>query len=280
MPELPEVENVRTSLRRKIVGQKITHVSVHRPDIIRGPSKPRNMLSGCQIKEVGRYGKQLAIYTENNGSYEPCICIHLGMTGSLRYEPTSGQSGTQLNHIHVTWRFSDGGTFFFRDPRRFGGIWTFPTPRQLRDTRWQHLGPDAVTITAMQLTKSLRNRSRNIKSALLDQGIVAGLGNIYVDEILFQCKIHPLTPVKMLCCKQISSLVRRIHRLLHNAIKAGGSTFKDYQNANGNHGRFQSQFQVYGRSNQRCKQCETTLQTVTVAGRTSVFCQCCQVLYK
>ncbi len=278
MPELPEVENVRTGLSRRIVGQRIIRVSIHRPDIIRGPSKPRNMLSGCQIKEIGRHGKQLAIYTEDNGSHEPCICIHLGMTGSLRYEPTSRLSGTQLNHIHVIWRLGDGGKVFFRDPRRFGGIWTFPTPQKLWDTRWRHLGPDAVRITTMQLTKSLGKGSRSIKSALLDQGVIAGLGNIYVDEILFQCQIHPLTPVKMLCHKQVSSLVIQLHRLLHSAIKAGGSTFRDYQNANGNKGRFQSQFQVYGRGDQGCKRCGTTLQKVTVAGRTSVFCQCCQAL--
>jgi len=164
MPELPEVENVRLGLCDALLGQTI--------DLIE------------------RHGKQLAI-TGNQGT---SLCLHLGMTGSLQvHQPQNHPSSTKPVHQHVVWSTESGQTLIMTDPRRFGGIWTYPSRQALIEQRWNQLGQDALVITAKQLAKELAGRKTPIKSALLDQRRIAGLGNIYVDELLFQARIHPLT---------------------------------------------------------------------------------------
>jgi formamidopyrimidine-DNA glycosylase len=280
MPELPEVENVCLGLAGTVVGQSVTHVNVRRPDVVHGPGRQADMLRGRTVTRIARSGKQLALIGEIKGRKkvsdgQACICIHLGMTGSLRFYP-SGEPYKPVIHTHVIWRLSGGGRLAFCDPRRFGGLWTFDSVEMLQKTRWSKLGEDALTITPSGLHTKLQHTRRPIKSALLDQGTLAGLGNIYVDELLFGCGLHPLRPGRDLSRREVRQLVRQMRALLARAIRAGGSTLRDYVNASGQSGGFQLRHKVYGRSGKACPRCGQPLSCTTVSGRTTVFCDTCQ----
>jgi len=276
MPELPEVENVRLTLARHILGRQIVSVHIRRADIIEGSATESALLRGQHIGEMVRHGKQLAIQTSPQG---PSLCVHLGMTGSLRYHSPSTALDNPLltdKHVHLHWRLDDGGHLTFRDPRRFGGLWTFTDFPQLQVGRWSSLGPDALLITPRQLHASLARTRRPIKAGLLDQSLVAGLGNIYVDETLFACQIHPLTPGIAITPAQASQLVRTFKAILKRAIHSGGSTIRNYANGEGVAGQFQKTLQVYGRSGQPCVTCKAILLSLTVIGRSTTCCPHCQ----
>ena len=195
------------------------------------------------------------------------------MTGSVRvYENAAPLD----KHTHVVWHFESGHSAAFRDPRRFGGVWVHDDLDQLTTTRWCPLGPDALTISVEQLAVALEGSKRPLKAALLDQFTIAGLGNIYVDELLFQSRLHPLTHAARLKLPHIARLVELMHPLLRRAIDAGGSTLRDYADARGQAGGFQHLHQVYGRGGQPCVICATLLSSLSLAGRTTVFCPSCQ----
>ena len=317
MPELPEVERVRLTLK-PIVGRRITRIQIHRADVIhpfestRRPNRAslsRSLLTGAMIATLKRHGKQLAICaappsiddqdktTRHIGTSTPnskspqiasaCFCVHLGMTGALTHQPasTAGPNRSKAQstdwpklapHTHVVWHLDDGSRLLFRDPRRFGGIWPFPSLADLMRTRWGKLGPDATLIKPTDLQKRLTSTGRGLKSVLLDQGVIAGLGNIYVDELLFKTSQHPLKPANTLDRAQVKDLALKMKRLLTNAIKAGGSTLRDYIDGQGKKGGFQNQHQVYGRGGKPCCNCKTDLEKLIVSGRSTVFCPRCQ----
>lgn len=280
MPELPEVENIRLGLADTVVGQRIAKADVRRPDIVKGLCGPAGLLHGRTVARIDRLGKQLALIgnASRNGKQTgagPCVCIHLGMTGSLRYYPAD-ETFKPDTHTHVVWHLRHGGRLAFRDPRRFGGLWTFPSTAELQKARWSLLGEDALTITPTRLHALLRRTRRPIKSALLDQSVVAGLGNIYVDELLFGCRISPLRNASGAGLPEIRGLVGCMRRLLGRAICAGGSTLRDYVDAGGRSGGYQLQHRVYGRAGQSCSRCGQPLCVTAVSGRTTVYCAVCQ----
>lgn len=274
MPELPEVENVRLGLADTVVGQRIARVTIRRADVVEGMCGPAGLLRGQTISRIDRLGKQLALVAGTPDG--PCVCVHLGMTGSLRYY-TAEQALKPDAHTHVVWRLENGGQMAFRDPRRFGGLWVFPSVDELRAARWSQLGDDALTITPVRLHVRLMKTRRPTKSALLDQSVVAGLGNIYVDELLYGCRISPLRPACDLTLPEVRALVGRMRRLLNRAVRAGGSTLRDYVDAGGRSGGYQLQHKVYGRSGQACLRCDHLLCTTIASGRTTVYCGSCQV---
>ena len=289
MPELPEVQSVRQTLLPRLRGRRVVGVVTGRYPVITGDPSSHALLLGRAIREIARHGKQLALVPDKDVG--PVVCVHLGMSGSLRYYEPAGPTGRSPQnqppvadpdaghrHVHVTWRLDDGGCLRFRDPRRFGGIWTYESYSQLHAQRWGRLGPDALTITPADLHRRLGATSRSIKAALLDQTLIAGLGNIYVDELLFACQLHPQTPANLLPPAMIRRLVRTMRRLLSRAIAAGGSTLRDYVNGDGDTGRFQTIHRVYGRAAQPCRRCRAPLAALVVAGRTSTFCPTCQRL--
>lgn len=280
MPELPEVENVRLGLADTVVGQRVVKVTIRRADIVQGLCTPAGLLRDRTIARIERLGKQLALVgdvsdNDANAGDGPCVCIHLGMTGSLRYYPPDGAFKPDA-HTHVLWRFGNGGRMAFRDPRRFGGLWAFPSVDELKRARWSGLGGDALAITPGRLHAQLNRTRRPTKSALLDQAVVAGLGNIYVDELLYGCRISPLRPARDLTMPEVRALVGRMRRLLTRAIRAGGSTLRDYVDAGGQTGGYQLQHKVYGRTGQVCYRCDRALCTTTASGRTTVYCGSCQ----
>lgn len=279
VPELPEVENVCRGLTERLVGQTVARVMVRRPDVITGPGRPSDLLRGCKITAVERLGKQLALVGQTTArqtnARERCVCVHLGMSGSLRiYRPNERLK--QDTHTHVIWYLTGGGRLTFRDPRRFGGLWTFCSVEALWTHRWFRLGEDALRITPRGLHKKLARTGRAIKAVLLDQAVLAGLGNIYVDEILFACGIHPLAPGRSVTMKDTARLVRQMRSILRRAVRAGGSTLRDYTGATGQPGGFQLEHKVYGRAGALCVRCRTRLSSMRIAGRTSVFCPKCQ----
>lgn len=292
MPELPEVEVLRRSLVATLSGRFVCRVRVRRADVVQGleVTNTSALLRGRQIDQVERHGKQLALITaplSPASTDRPCLCIHLGMSGSLRvlFPPDGrGKLGCHSpplpkNHCHVIWYLDNRAKLVFHDPRRFGGIWVFAHPKEMWLRRWQYLGPDALSITPDQLHHRLQHTSRSIKAALLDQNLIAGLGNIYVDELLYACRLHPMAVARTLGKKDADTIVRRARRLLLQAVSAGGSTLRDYQDSDGSRGRFQNQHQVYRRAHQPCKRCRRPLITMKVAGRTTVYCARCQNHY-
>ncbi|MEX0653987.1 MAG: bifunctional DNA-formamidopyrimidine glycosylase/DNA-(apurinic or apyrimidinic site) lyase [Phycisphaeraceae bacterium] len=284
MPELPEVENVRMTLARHLLGRRVVAVDLRRADVVTGSRTPAALLQGQRIARLTRHGKQLAIVGDTR-----CLCVHLGMSGSLQIAKphhhinplescATAIAGDALKHVHALWQFDDGSTLEFRDPRRFGGLWTFASEQALHATRWAGLGEDALRITPARLHRQLQATRRPLKAALLDQTLVAGLGNIYVDELLFTARLPPLRPAYTLTGPETASLVRHMRTLLARAIAAGGSTLRDYVNGEGDPGGYQFRHRVYGRAGLRCRRrhCRGVVHTRLIAGRTTASCPRCQ----
>lgn len=278
MPELPEIETVRRTLTPAIVGRSIWRADLRRPDYVRGEKHPDALLVGDTVARIDRHGKQLALV----GATGRCLCVHLGMSGQIRLvRGDRGESREKLTHSHLVWflkgrRPSQSVTVVFRDPRRFGGIWTFPSTEQLLRERWSKLGPDALSITHDELARKLATTRRCVKAALLDQHVIAGLGNIYIDEALHRAGVRPTVPANSLSARRTRRLIEAIRETLDNAIESGGSTFRDYRDAAGARGKYLDQRLVYGRGGEPCRRCGRRLRKAVVAQRTSVWCSRCQ----
>ncbi len=278
MPELPEVETVCRTLAAAVVDQRVQTVRVTRRDVVRGST---TLLRGQRIARVLRHGKQLAIIGESTSGGGACVCVHLGMSGSLRVVGappfTRTAAPVPRDHVHVVWELEGGAQLRFRDPRRFGGVWAFDSEAQLHETRWDKLGPDGLLITPNQLHTALSRTQRALKAALLDQHLVAGLGNIYVDELLYATKLHPRKLAAAVTKGESGRLVRAMRRILGRAIEAGGSTLRDYVDAAGQTGGYQTSHRVYGRGGEPCWGCGQPLDTMVIAGRTTTACGGCQL---
>lgn len=283
MPELPEVESLRRSLRG-IVGRRIESISVSRWDVVvptsrerratKQPSTSRNpaaLLEHARITELVRRGKHLAIVADN----QRVIDVHLGMSGQLLHIPR-GKSPPRNDHIHIAWTFDDQSTLLFRDPRRFGGVWPATSMDELQRTRWASLGPDALAITDRQLAHLLEGTRRNIKTVLMDQTAIAGLGNIYVVEALFAAGIRPTRPASRVRAEEAAHLAEAVRQILAAAIKAGGSTLRDYLDGTGQEGSYQRGHRVYGREDQPCMTCGSKLRHSVMQQRATVWCATCQ----
>lgn len=284
MPELAEVETLRRALAPMLIGRKVERVLVRTRSIIAAPADPltgfcrtrarprprllrRSMLlEGCTIRRLERLGKQLAIDTAEG----PAVCIQLGMTGGLSV------AATPRPHEHVIWLLEGGVRLAFSDARRFGLIGCHTSFEDLRERRWASLGPDALTIRSQHLARVCTGSRRPIKALLLDQNALAGVGNIYADESLFLAGIHPTNPANRLSRAQIRTLASAIRRVLRDAIRAGGSSIRDFRTIEDAPGRYQSRHRVYGRTGQPCVWCGSTLESRMIAQRRTVFCRTCQ----
>lgn len=285
MPELPEIEHLKRSLEPVLVGARVRQVRLLRRDVAHSVTcdgssrrtRRRDLLLGDIIESLTRHGKELTI----NSGAGPLVCVHLGMSGQLWYQP-SRLHLQRCDHVHCIWwidSLTTSGRLVFRDPRRFGGLWTFPSTKALHATRWSRLGPDALPIGAQTLRRRLCQTHRPIKAALLDQHIVAGIGNIYADEILFAAQIHPLSISSSISTTAYHTLAHTIHSILRHAIAAGGSTTQDYIDGHGRPGNFAEYHQVYGRPLQPCLRCGRQLQSIKVIQRTTIFCPQCQRIF-
>lgn len=274
MPELPEVEHLRRTLARALTGRTVAAARLLRRDICESPNgrvRRADLLEGGAFAEPLRHGKQLALRTTDGR----VVCVHLGMSGQLLHL-APGERPARSEHVHALWKLEGGGRLLFRDPRRFGGLWTFPSLSALESSRWSRLGPDAASIAADELGERLARTTRPIKAALLDQEVLAGVGNIYADEALFLARVRPQRRADSLTGAEVERLTEAIRATLERAIEAGGSTLRDYLDAGGNAGRYQFAHLVYGRGGQPCRSCGRTLESDQTAQRTTVFCVSCQ----
>ena len=283
LPELPEVENLKRTLEPLIVGAKIHAVRLFRRDIVRfhapsrqGKTNYDQLLLGRRIASLARRGKQLAIIADDGST----LRIQLGMSGQLRYL-RHRQRLDRNDHVHCVWQLSGQATrgrLIFRDPRRFGRLTAFASFAELEASYWATLGPEATTIRSNTLRQRLGRTRRAIKSALLDQHVVAGIGNIYADEALFTARIHPESRADKIAHDTSRTLAKSIRRILQRAIVSGGSTIRDYTDALGRNGSFASEHRVYGRAGQSCVRCTSCLVSKVVGQRSTVFCPHCQQL--
>lgn len=275
MPELPEVETVRLGIE-PLLGVPIVGVRVARRDVVRdhhdkrrGRLGPGMLLEGACIRSTRRHGKQLALV----GSGGACAMIHLGMSGQLLLL-RPGQS-VEGGHAHVSWSFADGRRLVFRDPRRFGGVWLLPAESDL-DTRWASLGPDGLTITGGLLRDALGGSRRALKAGLLDQSAVAGVGNIYADEGLFDAGLDPRRACLGLGHTDWDRLARSIRAVFAEGLRRGGATLRDYRRPDGSSGTGAAGHRVYGRGGLPCVACGRELSRCLIAQRTTVWCPGCQ----
>lgn len=273
MPELPEVETIRKTLQELVIHKKIDHVSVFWPKIIKHPeevSQFKDALVGQTITDIGRRGKFLILYTDNFA-----IVSHLRMEGKYglfqETEPVD-------KHTHVIFHFSDGTELRYKDVRKFGTMHLYVKGQEFDLLPLAHLGPEpfSVEFTVETLALKLSRTKRNIKAALLDQKVMVGLGNIYVDEALFRAQIHPERSADDLSAEEISRLHKAIIETLTEAVQKGGSTIRSYVNSQGQIGMFQLELLVYGRKGEECKICGSQLERIVSGGRGTVFCPTCQ----
>ncbi|MEM9581631.1 MAG: bifunctional DNA-formamidopyrimidine glycosylase/DNA-(apurinic or apyrimidinic site) lyase [Pseudomonadota bacterium] len=282
MPELPEVETVMRGLQPVMEGKRIAQALVHRPDL-RWPF-PENMagrLTGQTITAMRRRSK----YILADLSSDETLLIHLGMSGRMQIDdaPTAEfhkSPGLIEKHDHVIFEMDSGARVRFNDARRFGAMDLIPTNDI--ESHWliEKIGPEPLgnQFDETYLRSKLNARNTPIKSALLDQRIVAGLGNIYVCEVLHRTGISPKRKAGGLSAKRIASLVPAIRAVLTEAIEAGGSSLRDHRQTNGELGYFQHNFAVYDREAQACAKqgCNGQIKRIVQSGRSSFYCTTCQ----
>jgi len=282
MPELPEVETVRRGLAPIMEGQVIARATVNRPDL-RWPFPPEMSarLTGQRVLALRRRSKYLLADLTSGET----LLIHLGMSGRMLI---SGDPLGQFvhahpapeKHDHVVLDMAGGARITFNDPRRFGAMDLMPTTTAESHPLLARIGPEPLgnDFNELYLTAALKGRNTPIKSALLDQRIVAGLGNIYVCETLYRAGISPLTRAGALSAKRAASLVPIIRDVLRDAITAGGSSLRDFRQTDGELGYFQHSFDVYGREGDLCRNsgCTGLITRVIQAGRSSFYCPKCQ----
>jgi formamidopyrimidine-DNA glycosylase len=266
MPELPEVENVVRSLTPLVVGRTLSSVRTGTHDV----AEPRGFdlsthLQYRQINRIHRRAKRI-VFTLDSGDR---FYIHLGMTGQLLVEPYNTPAKP---HTHLRFILDDTRELRFIDPRRFGGFfWMGQSLDAERD-----LGPEPFDLSPEQFHARLLTTRRVIKTALLDQSLVAGLGNIYVDESLFAAGIHPKKIARRVTLQQSARLLESVVSILNSAIHSGGSSLRDYLDANGNPGLFQLQHRVYDRDGEPCTTCGLPIKRVVLHQRSTHFCSGCQ----
>lgn len=269
MPELPEVENVGRAVRHCLTGRRLDALHVSFPGVlVQSPRRVRNALVGKTLTEVNRHGKYLILHFRA-GDETANLMIHLRMTGQLFI--LDGFIPDQ--HVHLTFDF-EGRPVHYRDIRKFGRLELVDDPR--RPSAIDHVGPDMLAIRLNDWLDRIAHRGAPIKALLLDQGIAAGLGNIYVDESLFLAGVHPLARPADLDRDALAEVLKRARQVLRLAINHGGTTFLNFTDFHGRPGNFRRKLRVYGRSGQPCRDCKTPLEGVRVAGRSSVFCPRCQ----
>jgi formamidopyrimidine-DNA glycosylase len=272
MPELPEVETIRRELEPLVSGETFALPILHMPTTIAYPDAELFIarLTGRKVLKVTRRGKYLFLELDRG-----ILAIHLRMTGNIIYSNTKGP--VEDRFLRLTFPFHDGSALFFSDMRRFGRVWLVKDQNELETIVLKNTGPDILNdLNREQFIKLLAGRERSrLKALLLDQAFAAGMGNIYTDECLFRCGLHPLRRASTLSRSEAAELYDAMQTVLAEGIAHGGTTFRDYRNARGALGDFQSRLAVYGRKGESCR-CGAEIVKTVVAGRGTYLCPCCQ----
>jgi len=270
MPELPEVETIVRYLRPRLGGRRIRSVEVLTPAVC--AVRPAS-LEGAWVRELARRGKYALMFLQR-GARRPVLEFHLGMTGRLLLQDPPAE---RHKHDHLVMRFLGAAQeLCFRDPRKFGEACLYGSLREVERTVLSKLGPEAHTLTAAELARVAWTGSRPLKPLLMDQRKVAGLGNIYTDEALWQARIHPLRLSDSLSADELSELARAIRTVLGQAIRDRGSSVNDYLTPDGSPGGYQLRHAVYNRAGRPCPRCGEPVVRIVVQGRGTHLCPLCQ----
>jgi formamidopyrimidine-DNA glycosylase len=292
MPELPEVETVRRGLEPVMEGARIEKVEARRPDLRRPlPKDFVKRLEGRTVEGLGRRAKYLLADLSSG----EVLMMHLGMSGSFRVtnEKSEGTSGSfhhprsdDRAHDHIVFHMSSGARIAFNDPRRFGVMLLVPRAELAEHPLMKEIGPEPLgnEFDAAMLAAACRGKKTSLKAALLDQKVVAGLGNIYVCEALHRARLSPKRRASTIASRsgapneRAERLVEAIKAVLADAIKAGGSSLRDHRRTDGELGYFQHHFRVYDREGERCVTpgCKGTVRRIVQGGRSTFFCPVCQ----
>ena len=282
MPELPEVETVLRGISPILEGNQIDYAQVNRPDLRRPfPNNLAKRLKNRKINFLHRRSKYILLDLSGGET----LIMHLGMSGRIIIsQKVAGTFHHNTNHSqkhdHFVLHLKDNHQLTFNDPRRFGVIDLLRTENLELSGMLSQIGPEPLSnsFNEAYFVSTVRLKKTNIKSALLDQRVVAGLGNIYVCEALFRAGISPKRQALRISHKKLSSLVPIIKEILLEAISSGGSSLRDFRNASGDLGYFQHSFDVYGREDQDCynTECDSKIKRITQAGRSSFYCSNCQ----
>jgi formamidopyrimidine-DNA glycosylase len=267
MPELPEVETTVRGLARVLEGRRIARIEARRPDLRRAlPVDLGQRLTGARVTGLRRRAKYGLIDTDRRDT----LVFHLGMSGRWRVDPSETEK-----HDHFIIETDEGRRLALNDPRRFGSLDLVSTDQVEEWAPFRALGPEPLDLDARELQRRLAGRTAAIKLLLLDQRIVAGLGNIYVCEALYRAGIHPRRAGGSISLNRLKRLVPAIHDVLAEAIEAGGSTLRDFTNPDGELGYFSKRFAVYDREGQDCA-CGGTVKRIVQGGRSTFYCPKCQ----
>ncbi len=270
MPELPEVETVVRDLRSKIAGRTITSLDVRHASVALVPNEEfRRLLTGARIEAVSRRGKYIIMKFDRGRS----LIVHLGMTGKLLALP---REAVVEKHTHVIFNLDDGRDLRYQDARRFGFLAPMETSEVAYFLRRKKLGKEPLSMGERELRDILATSRARIKGLLLNQRLIAGIGNIYADEILHRAGIHPTREANSLRDNEIAQLGAAMQSVLREAIEKKGSSVSDYVDVSGNRGSYQDSHRVYRRSGQPCYTCGAPIERLVVAGRSSHYCSCCQ----
>jgi formamidopyrimidine-DNA glycosylase len=288
MPELPEVETVVRQLEPEVEGRRIERLEVLDPRWSRpvSPEKLGKQVSGSGIERLGRRGKYILMHLDGGRT----LVMHLRMTGNLilregeeMLDPSEGrrlyesERSTEERHLRARFVLDDGRELWFTDPRRFGEAFLIEDSRL--EERFAKLGvePFSPEFTPQALGEMAMGRTAPLKSFLLDQSGIAGVGNIYADEALFRAELHPLSPAGSMKPEHLKALRDAVVAALEAGIDAGGSSIDDYRNARGGKGTMQDEFLVHTREGEECPRCGGTIVRIVVGGRSTYFCPSCQV---
>ena len=278
MPELPEVETISRQLSKLIAGKKITQVQVRLPKMVKTPlAQLKRALKGAKIKKVGRRAKLLVFELDNGWSF----LVHLKMTGQLIYQKTakSKQLAAASKHTHAIFNFTDGGRMIFNDMRQFGYIKLVETDKLNEFFAKEGIGPEPLEKDfALADFEALlaKKPGAGIKQFLMDPKNIAGIGNIYSDEILFFASVHPLRRNQTLEKGEIKKIYQGIKKILPEAIKLKGTSANNYLDAFGRKGGFLAKLKVYGREGENCVKCKSRVARIKIGGRSAHFCPACQ----
>jgi formamidopyrimidine-DNA glycosylase len=264
MPELPEVEAIRREIEPKLIARRIERVEILLPRILRGGEA--GTLGGAEVHSVERRGKYILLTTTS----DIVLFIHLGMTGTLLWNPAPDRFDRFIRAVI----YISNERLLFRDIRTFGGLWI--STRSLPP--WKSMAPDPLeeAFTIEYLAPILLRRKSPIKSTLLDQAVVSGIGNIYASEILFRAGIDPRAICSALGRKRVARIVTESRNVLTEAVAASGTTFRDFRLSDGRNGEFQNFLKVYGRAGEPCKFCGTPIRKMVQAQRSTFYCPRCQ----
>lgn len=272
MPELPEVENVGRALAADLSGRRLTGLRVRWGGVFEpSPAAVRAALLGRTLTGLHRHGKYLILRFSGGSTVgaDAFLMVHLRMTGQFLAQPDYRPDG----HVHVTFDF-DGREVHYRDVRKFGRLTL--VEHGTHPAALAHVGPDMLTVATGDWLGRVQGRGAPFKSVLLDQGVAAGLGNIYADESLFLAGVHPLARPRDQDEAVLREVLRRAKQVLRLAIRHGGTTFLDFRNFHGQPGNFRRKLRVYGRGGEPCRDCGTAIERMVIGGRSSCWCPRCQ----